>query len=63
MNKSWRKSKTLWFNAVVSGLVAAEAGMGVLQPVVPVNIYATAVFVLGVGNAVLRFLTSQGIGK
>lgn len=61
--KSWYKSKVLWFNAIVSGLVALEASFSVLQGLLPANTYAIAVAVLAVGNAVLRIITTQGISK
>ena len=59
--KPWWHSKTLWLNAVVAALVALEAGTGVLQPVVPVNVYAVLAAGLPVLNAVLRVLTTQGV--
>lgn len=31
--KVWWKSKTLWVNAIVAALVAAEAVTGVMKPV------------------------------
>lgn len=61
MKKKWWKSKTLWFNAVVAALAAAEASFGVLQPVLPGNVYGWISFVLTVGNAILRFYTSQAV--
>ena len=59
--KPWWHSKTLWLNAVVAALVALEAGTGVLQPVVPVNVYAALAAGLPVLNAVLRVMTTQGV--
>lgn len=61
LTKPWWRSRTLWFNAVVAALAAAEAGFGVLQPVLPANAYAAISLLLVVGNAVLRFLTTQGL--
>lgn len=63
MMKKWYASKVLWFNAIVSGLVALEATFSALQSLLPGNIYAIAVTVLAVGNAMLRIVTTQGIGK
>lgn len=59
--KSWFKSKTIIFNAAVAALATAEAGTGLLQPLLPVNFYALLVFVLPVVNAALRAITSVPI--
>lgn len=59
--KLWWKSKALWFNAIVSGLAALEAGVSMLQPYVPGNVYAWFVVLLTVGNTVLRVITTQGL--
>lgn len=56
--KPWWQSRTLWFNAVCAALAAAEAGTGLLQPLLPVPAYAALAFVLPVGNAALRAITS-----
>lgn len=61
MAKPWYLSKTLWFNAVVASLAALEAVAGVLQPLVPGNVYAYGLVVLTMGNAVLRVITSEGL--
>ncbi len=62
MNKKrWYTSKTLQLNAVAAGLVALEAGWGLLQPILPVNFYTALAVFLPVANAVLRVLTSQGV--
>lgn len=61
LKKRWHQSKTVWFNAGVSGLFALEANVHMIQPYVPGNVYAYGVLVLTVGNTVLRFMTSQGI--
>lgn len=57
--KPWWHSKTLWFNALCAALAAAEAGFAVLQPLLPVNAYATLLFGMAVGNAVLRAVTTM----
>lgn len=57
---AWR-SKTLWFNTVCTVLAAVEASLGLLQPLLPVNVYAVIAFTLAVGNPVLRAFTSQGL--
>ena len=61
--KPWWLSRTLWLNATVLGLAAAEAQLGVIQPLLPVNAYALFAFVLPVANAALRFVTAQGLSK
>lgn len=59
--KPWWRSRTLVLNAVAAGLVALEASAGVLQPLLPVNLYAAVAVVLPVINAMLRIVTSQAI--
>lgn len=59
--KIWYKSKTVWFNIIVAGLVALEASFAMLQPLLPVNAYGVLTTVLAVGNAMLRVISSQGI--
>lgn len=59
--KHWCRSKTLWFNAIAAGLVALEAGTGLLQPHLPVNFYTCVAVGLPVLNGVLRVLTSQAV--
>lgn len=59
--KRWYRSKTLWFNAIVLSLAAAESQLKVLEGVLPGGLYAWLAFVLPVGNAALRFITSTAI--
>ncbi len=59
--KCWITSKTLWLNVGAAGLVALEAGWGLLQPLLPVNFYTLVAVVLPVANTMLRVLTSQGV--
>lgn len=59
--KHWCRSKTLWINASAAGLVALEAGTGLLQPHLPVNFYTCVAVGLPVLNGVLRVLTSQAV--
>lgn len=59
--KPWWQSKTLWLNAIVLSLAAAEDHVGLLQPVLPVNFYQLVAFALPVLNAALRFLTTTGV--
>lgn len=56
--KPWWHSKTLWFNAVCTALAATETAFSLLQPMLPVNVYAVLAFALAVGNAVLRAVTT-----
>lgn len=57
---AWR-SRTLWFNLAIAALAAAEAASGLLQPLLPGNVYGWLVFALTVGNAALRVITTTGV--
>ena len=59
--KCWYRSRTLWFNAIVLMLAAAEAQLQVLKDVLPGGLYPWLAFVLPVGNAALRFITTTAI--
>ncbi len=59
--KVWWKSKTLWVNAIAAMLVALEAGTGVLQPMLPVNLYTVLAVGLPIVNALLRVITTAGV--
>lgn len=59
--KPWYKSRTLFLNSVVAGLVALEAGTGMLQPHLPVNVYTAVAVGLPILNAMLRVLTTHGL--
>ncbi len=61
--KSWYKSKTIIFNVTVTVLAAAEAGTGILQPLLPINFYTLLVFSLPVINAGLRVVSSASISR
>lgn len=61
--KPWWKSKTLMFNAAIGALAALEASANLIQPYLPGNIYGYGMMLLTVGNAVLRIVTTQGLGK
>lgn len=60
-SKPWWQSKTLLLNAAAAALVALESGTGVLQPLLPVNLYAALAVGLPVVNAALRVVTTQGV--
>lgn len=62
-SKSWRKSRTLWFNALIAALAALEASANLVQAYVPGNIYGWCLMLLVVGNAGLRIVTTQGLTK
>lgn len=59
--KPRRRSRTHWFNGIMTALVAAEASFGVLQPALGEYRFAVASFVLIVGNAFLREVTKEPI--
>ncbi|MDH2918463.1 MAG: hypothetical protein PXX73_04640 [Sideroxydans sp.] len=59
--KPWYRSKTLWFNAVVAGLLVLEANFAVLQPYLAGSVYAWFSTVLAVGNAMLRVVTTASL--
>lgn len=61
--KPWWKSRMLQVNALAAGLVALEAGTGLLQPVLPVNFYTAVAVALPVINAVLRVVTTQALTR
>lgn len=61
--KKWWKSRVIWFNIIVASLVALEASFSALQGFLPADVYAIAVPVLAIGNAILRIVTTQGISK
>lgn len=59
--KAWYASRTLWLNACVLMLLAAEAKFSLLQPLLPANVYACVAFALPVLNAVLRLITTTAL--
>ena len=59
--KRWWRSRTLWFNAVVAGLTAAEMSLQLMQPLLGDHTYQLIAFVLAVGNAVLRLISTQAL--
>jgi hypothetical protein len=61
--KPWWTSRMLQVNALAAGLVALEAGTGLLQPVLPVNFYTAVAVALPVINAVLRVVTTQALTR
>jgi hypothetical protein len=61
--KPWWKSRTLWMNALVLMLAAAESQLNVLQGRLPGGLYTWLAFALPVANAGLRFVTNTAVGK
>jgi hypothetical protein len=59
--KPWWRSRTLWLNASVLALAAAEAHLGLLQPLLHLNVFALVAFALPVLNALLRVVTTQAL--
>lgn len=59
--KAWYRSRTLLTNAAIAGLVALEAGTGLLQPLLPIGFYTSVAVGLPILNAVLRIITTQGV--
>lgn len=61
--KPWWQSKTLWVNALVLALAAAESQLQVLQGALPGGLFTWLAFALPVINAALRSITSTAVGK
>lgn len=59
--KPWWQSWTLMANALVLALAIAELQLGVLQAVLPVNVYAVLAFAMPIVNGLLRLRTHTGI--
>lgn len=59
--KPWWKSKTMWVNAAMLILAAAESQLHVLQGVLPGGLFPWLAFTLPVANVALRFITSTAI--
>lgn len=62
-SKPWWKSRTLIVNGIAAALVALEAASGLLQPVLPINLYTAVAVALPAINAWLRVITSAGLRK
>lgn len=61
--KPWWRSRTLWVNAACLALAAAESQVGMLQGVVPGNVYAWLAFALPIVNVALRTITHTALGS
>lgn len=56
------KSKTIWFNTIIGGLLALEPVFPLLQNVLGANAYAIGMVILTVGNVMLRGATTKALG-
>jgi hypothetical protein len=61
--KKFYKSKTLWFNVIVTALIALEASLSQLSNIIPANWYGILAVSLAVGNGVLRVISSTALTK
>lgn len=61
--RAWWKSWTLWVNFVCLVLAQAEAQLGLLREVLPINAYALIAMVLPPLNILLRAATTAPLGK
>lgn len=61
MKPRW-KSKTYWFNSVIGAIALAEQNMNVLKPMLGDKMYGVALFVVVIGNFILREMTTQPVG-
>lgn len=59
--KAWYLSKTLWLNALVLALAAAESQLNVLAGHLPGGLFAWLAFTLPVLNAALRLISSTAL--
>ena len=59
--KHWWRSKTIWFNLIITILSAMETAFPIIQSTLPVNIHGVLLFILTVGNVALRFISTQTI--
>lgn len=60
-SKPWYFSRTLWLNAIVLMLAAAEAQLGVLKDLLPGGLFTWVAFGLPVANAALRVVTTAAL--
>jgi len=59
--KAWFKSKTIWFNIIMSGLVTAEQSFPMLQAYLGESTYGVLLFTLTIGNVLLRSITTTAL--
>jgi hypothetical protein len=61
--KHWLQSKTIWFNAVIACLAAAEASFSMLKPYLGESTYGVALFAVTIINVYLRCITSKPLAS
>ena len=61
MSKPFGKSKTIWFNAIMTALSVAELKFSLLAPVLGGSTYGVLLFGLTAGNALLRVITNSPV--
>lgn len=59
--KPWYKSKTIWFNIVLTFFAVLDTTINLLQPVLGEQTYPIILFVVSFFNLILRSVTDQGI--
>jgi len=61
MSKKWYHSKIMLFNLLVASMLLVEQNLNLIQPLLPINIYALLSFIVPLVNMWLRVITTQGI--
>lgn len=61
MSKKWYHSKTMLFNLLVASMLLIEQNLNLIQPLLPINMYALLSFIVPLVNMWLRIITTQGI--
>lgn len=61
--KRWWMSRTLWLNTALAVGTVVEANLGLLRDALGARSYLAALALAAGANFVLRFLTTQPIGK
>jgi hypothetical protein len=56
-----KRSKTLWANAIMTALLAAELNVGLLRAWLGEEVYGVVSFAIILVNVVLRFVTTGPI--
>lgn len=61
--KKWYQSKTLWFNVLVAIGAAIEASLSLIQGYFDPRVFLAVLGVTSGINVILRFVSTQGLGK
>ncbi len=61
--KKWYQSKVLWFNVLIAVGTALEASLSLIQGYFDPRVFLAIIALTSGVNVVLRFATSQGLGK